>query len=663
MDVSRILASPKVVAVVWEGDRTYLALVFCKAFENKERFPIDFDDVWRFLEYANKYNGTQKLRSGQFVEGIDFIHIKEVFPRLREKGDRQNSEDVRMVDTGGRPTDKYFMTTHAFEHFAMSTSTSIGHRVREFFIAVRDAFFQAQASLSDSLTREQALLTVYHLKKCIYVGLILDANIRLGKYGYTHNIQERAGKSHKCTFKEPYFFRLLFVVEVDDPVKAEKIFASFPQIADNKRPLKIGGGTQTEVFEMSPGYTEENLQYDMRRAAYLSTSRDLILANENEKLDAARETTKQLEWTYKIEEKKVEIEKKRLDVEVEKGKLEVESKRLDHEYRMACLRNNSHNQDERADDLMTEVVANEELTEGDVIRRHEEETDELERVQLEASITEHLDEEQQILGLAAEKPVESPGIETINPRENTHRQEPQVQLTFTPNNGGLREYAVPDGIRYKKMDSGTTLFSAYDIISFCGHSNPRRTWKSYFAKVFKDEAGTYSFDNRGGPTPAATFSQTHDIFRHFEKRNPITEHVLEPQRDQIQEVVMPQLQSLAAAVSYLTTRIDERPTKRIRRDTRTILEPGQKEVRKTTDGLISIFDKLAVDFPTVKRDKLRREFHAAHHRLGNTIRVEERLVLSGTRPTACCTGQDLEKICKKIRSKMQSKRTSTQSAD
>lgn len=81
------------------------------------------------------------------------------------------------------------------------------------------------------------------------------------------------------------------------------------------------------------------------------------------------------------------------------------------------------------------------------------------------------------------------------------------------------------------------------------------------------------------------------------------------------------------------------------------MEPVQTVVRRSADGLFSIFDKLAVDFPDMKRDKVRRDFHAVHHDLRNTIRVDTCPVESGTRPTPCCNAEDLEKICTKMRLK------------
>ncbi|GAQ92982.1 hypothetical protein KFL_012340020 [Klebsormidium nitens] len=128
-----------------------------------------------------------------------------------------------------------------------------------------------------------------------------------------------------------------------------------------------------------------------------------------------------------------------------------------------------------------------------------------------------------------------------------------------------------------------------------------------------------------------------------------------------------QLQTIVAAVvSSLAARIEELPKRRPARiegrpSERTRLEPVQTVVRKSADGLFSIFDKLAVDFPNMKRDKVRRDFHAVHADLGNTIRIDTCPVESGTRPTPCCNAEDLETICEKIRSKMT--KTSTSGAD
>jgi hypothetical protein len=50
------------------------------------------------------------------------------------------NRDVVTGQVVGKEPDKYFMSKNAFEHFAMSSPGEMGRKVRQFFIAIRDAY-------------------------------------------------------------------------------------------------------------------------------------------------------------------------------------------------------------------------------------------------------------------------------------------------------------------------------------------------------------------------------------------------------------------------------------------------------------------------------------------------------------------------------------------
>jgi hypothetical protein len=129
-----ILANRQVAAagVGFEGEsRWELAAIFVRAFDDEgNRFPIDFEEVWRFLEYSTKGSALRKLKSPQFMEGEDY-----------------NPEKGRVVKdptTGqilGKGGDVYMMTERAFENFAMSAPGERGSLVRKYFLAVKEQYF------------------------------------------------------------------------------------------------------------------------------------------------------------------------------------------------------------------------------------------------------------------------------------------------------------------------------------------------------------------------------------------------------------------------------------------------------------------------------------------------------------------------------------------
>ena len=309
MELARVLSHPRVAAVDLDGDRSKLAKVFLKALEDEDnKWPIDFDDAWQFLNYNNKGNGLRKLKTTMFKEGVDYKH-----------------ESIH-EDRRGRPYEKYYLTTSAFEHFAMASPTSCGELVREFFRAIRDAYIEILKTTQPVLTKEQAQLLTYDAKKCIYVGVIQEEPIRICKFGQTSNVRERY-KEHKRTFTTPYFFQLLHVVEADDCKKAEDFFRAMPDIRANSHPVKVGASIQQETFVMPATLSDTKLHYLMRTAARQATSQDLLMADERER--ASHLVAVEKEKTLQAMEKT-----KQVDLEY---KLKLEMYRLDHEYRLQCL--------------------------------------------------------------------------------------------------------------------------------------------------------------------------------------------------------------------------------------------------------------------------------------------------------------------------------------
>jgi hypothetical protein len=132
--MENILANRKVAAagVGFEGEsRRELAAIFVRAFDDGgNRFPIDFEEVWRFLSYSNKANALRKLKQ-TFFEGEDYTF---------KKGTAFNPDEGRLNARGCTP-DLYMMTQSAFESFAMSAPGERGKLVRRYFLAIKEQYF------------------------------------------------------------------------------------------------------------------------------------------------------------------------------------------------------------------------------------------------------------------------------------------------------------------------------------------------------------------------------------------------------------------------------------------------------------------------------------------------------------------------------------------
>jgi hypothetical protein len=263
-----------------------LAKVFVKTFQDGGRqFSIDFDDAWRWLSFSRKDSALRSLKT-QFTLNMDYTF---------EAG------HVRLQAEGLMTPDKYFLSTNTFEKFALGARTEVGNLVRDFFIAIRDAYVELTtnpqpptrpALPSASVTKEQAMILTFHKQKCIYLGEIqapAPGVARLIKFGQTSDIRTRYD-THKAFFKAPYFFELLHVTNVSDCRKAEEIFKSFSEINTNMCVVTISGSRKREVFAAPTSLTPRRLQSCLSRAARLS---DPKFSLDEGGLLLAREVTEQ----------------------------------------------------------------------------------------------------------------------------------------------------------------------------------------------------------------------------------------------------------------------------------------------------------------------------------------------------------------------------------
>jgi hypothetical protein len=327
-----ILAHPRVLANTFDPTkRESLASIFIKAFDDKgQKYPIDFDEAWEFCGYSTKGNGSRKLKE-QFQLDVDYIH---------KKGQPFITGEKRSAERRSMP-DKYYLSTNAFENFAMCAPGERGKAVRGFFIAIKDAYIECTRSKDPIGPKEKAMLLLHENKKCLYVGAVQQQPTKLFKFGRTTNLGRRY-KEHKATFKEPLFFELLHVVEAEDDRKAEELFRNMGDIKDNITPLRIGDITHTEIFVAPATLNNDKIMHNMRKAARLATSPDLLMADGcDREILAEQQKTKQQEAMAKAAEAEERRQAHRLEEVriIEQAKLE--KAKLDHAYRMEQLKRES----------------------------------------------------------------------------------------------------------------------------------------------------------------------------------------------------------------------------------------------------------------------------------------------------------------------------------
>lgn len=104
--------------------------------DSEEQFPVDLDQAWEWLGYAQKQNALNTLKS-YFEENTDFI-----------------CSDMKS-STGGRSSHSYYLTVETFKEMGMLAKTSQGKQIRKYFLECEKVAKQV-TSISPDLT--QALL-------------------------------------------------------------------------------------------------------------------------------------------------------------------------------------------------------------------------------------------------------------------------------------------------------------------------------------------------------------------------------------------------------------------------------------------------------------------------------------------------------------------------
>ena len=93
-------------------------------YASNDRFPVDFDDAWKWLGYSKKANALRNLMTVSFDEGTDFTvaHLGA-----------NCTLDVSAFESA-KMADKYYLTVDCFKGLGMMAKTEQGKQIRRYFI-------------------------------------------------------------------------------------------------------------------------------------------------------------------------------------------------------------------------------------------------------------------------------------------------------------------------------------------------------------------------------------------------------------------------------------------------------------------------------------------------------------------------------------------------
>jgi phage anti-repressor protein len=92
--------------------------------QSAEAFPVDFDLAWQWVGYSRKDVALETLKKN-FAADLEFSGLNRKTP----KGSK-----------GGRPEEKYYLTTDCFKAFCMMAGTEKGKEVRRYYLDIEKRF-------------------------------------------------------------------------------------------------------------------------------------------------------------------------------------------------------------------------------------------------------------------------------------------------------------------------------------------------------------------------------------------------------------------------------------------------------------------------------------------------------------------------------------------
>lgn len=88
--------------------------------QSTEQFPIDFDDVWPWLDYSRKDNAKTAFLKCNFTENLDYSLLKV--------------KETKPDGTFSHYKEKITLTLECFKSFCMMAGTEKGKQVRQYFL-------------------------------------------------------------------------------------------------------------------------------------------------------------------------------------------------------------------------------------------------------------------------------------------------------------------------------------------------------------------------------------------------------------------------------------------------------------------------------------------------------------------------------------------------
>jgi hypothetical protein len=237
-------------------------------FDKNTDFVVDLDDVWRWLDFSQKFNAIRILEAN-FKLNVDY---KNITASGSDSDEEQTTNQDKPKKHGGHNKQTIKLTIRCFKLLCLKAQTKKAGEIHEFYIKLEEIIHmtvdyqtnQLRAQLSQAtITLNQATITLTQEKKraiektlisqfpvnteCIYFGTIDNTNAdneKLIKFGHTNNLATRVADHHKKYTN----FILAAAFRVHNKVEIENYIKDHPKIKRQLRTIEVAGKNKTEII-------------------------------------------------------------------------------------------------------------------------------------------------------------------------------------------------------------------------------------------------------------------------------------------------------------------------------------------------------------------------------------------------------------------------------
>jgi phage anti-repressor protein len=308
-------------------------------------FVIDFDDVWKWLDFSTKQKGLRIIQK-YFELNTDYINLVNQLV------------DHNVKQHGGHNKDRYMLNINAFKKFCIKAQTKKASDIHDYYIKMEEILQETVEEESNELRlqleqkenmitdiiqtneMEKLLLTKDKQKaieetlikqfplntECIYIGTIEntnEANESLIKFGHTNNLQVRLHDHHKKYDN----FVLVDAFKVLNKVEIENLIKTHPKIKKQIRTVSINGKNKTEIIAYNTtNFTINTLTKYIKE---IIQSKTYGIDNFNKLLAQNDALTSELsELKYQLEQQKTLIDEQTLEIHNLKETLKTQTDKL-----------------------------------------------------------------------------------------------------------------------------------------------------------------------------------------------------------------------------------------------------------------------------------------------------------------------------------------------